>query len=361
MAGEAKTVWALDPHTKAKHVILRKYLNAWLPKLTKWNGRVVICDGFAGPGIYSEGEEGSPVIALRAFLDHSYAAKMTAEVVYLFVEADKKRCDSLNEVISKIKLPKTVSITVLNEECEAALNHVLGYLDENKSKMAPTFAFIDPFGLQVPLDMVVRLMAHKKCEVFITFMLSYLHRFIGVPEFEGPTDRLYGCGNWREALPMSGKARENFLRTLYQHQLETVVGAEYVRFFTMKDGKNKTIYDLFFATHHPSGIDAMKDAMWRADQTGGGYTFSDATDPDQETLFSAEPNWGQLFDLLLAKFKGTEQPWEVVEEAIRRTPFRIMRNALKAESRSENARFTIVPPAGARQGTLDVGTVIRFA
>jgi hypothetical protein len=101
---------------------------------------------------------------------------------------------------------------------------------------------------------------------------------------KSPGYRLYGCTDWRKAMDMAGKERETFLRTLYQNQLETAVGAKYVRFFTMKDGKNKTIYDLFFATNHPSGIDAMKGAMWKVDQTGGGYTFSDATDPDQETL-----------------------------------------------------------------------------
>jgi three-Cys-motif partner protein len=360
MAGEAKTVWELDPHTKAKHIILRKYLNAWLPKLTKWNGRVVIVDGFAGPGIYSKGEEGSPVIALKAFLDHAYKTKMTAEIVYVFIEADEKRCNSLNEVIGKMELPNTVSIQVRNQKCEVALNGLLDYLDEKKSNLAPTFAFVDPFGLQVPLDMVARLMAHPKCEVLITFMLSALQRFLATPEFEGPTDRLYGCKEWRKALEMAGKERETFLRTLYQSQLETGVGAQYVRFFTMKDGKNKTIYDLFFATNHPSGIDAMKDAMWRVDQTGGGYTFSDATDPEQETLFEAEPNWNQLFDLLVLLFGGSEQPWSVVEEAIRRTPFRILRNVLKAESRNDPSRFTIVPRAGAKKGTLDDGTVIRF-
>jgi len=359
MAGEANTIWKLDPHTKAKHIILRKYLDAWLPKLTRWNGRVVIIDGFAGPGIYSKGEEGSPVIALKAFLEHSYNANMKAEVKYLFVEADKKRCASLKDVVSEIKLPKTVNVSIFNEECETTLRRALDYLDEQKSYLAPTFAFIDPFGLQVPLDMVVRLMGHSKCEVLITFMISALHRFISTPEFEGPTDRLYGSPDWRAALEMAGGERETFLRTLYQHQLEQTVGAEYVRFFTMRDAKNKTIYDLFFATNHHSGIDAMKDAMWNVDQ-GGGFTFTDATDPNQETLFTEKPDWDQLFDLLGERFTGTEQPWSVVEEAIRRTPFRIRKNPLKAESKKENSRFRIVPPAGARQGTLNEDSIVRF-
>ena len=359
MARESATVWELDPHTRAKHVILRKYLNAWLPKLTRWNGRVVIIDGFAGPGLYSEGEDGSPVIALNSFVEHSYKGNMEAEVKYLFVEADKKRCDSLKEVVSQIKIPKAVDVSIFNEECEVTLKRALDYLDEQESRLAPTFAFIDPFGVQVPLDMVVRLMAHPKCEVLITFMISALHRFMSTPEFEEPTDCLFGCGDWREALEMTGNKRETFLRTLYQRKLEEVVGAEYVKFFTMRNTKNMTIYDLFFATNHPAGIDAMKDAMWKIDQTGG-YSFSDATNPDQETLFSKEPDWDQMFNLLAERFKGTEQPWPIVEEAIRRTPFRILRRPLQAESRKENSRFRIVPPKGAKKGTLNEGSTVRF-
>ncbi len=358
-----KTVWALDPHTAAKHVILRKYLNAWLPKLTRFNGRVIICDGFAGPGIYSEGEEGSPIIALRAFLDHSYRDQMNAEIKYIFIESDEKRCESLRQAIEDFKVPDSVGVTILNNEYEQAFGEILDYLDEAESVLAPTFAFVDPFGVSgIPLEIIDRLMAHGSCEILITFMVSYIHRFLSRPEFEPHCDRLFGCKDWRAANDLMGQERESFLRGLYQRQLEvddSGVGAEYVRFFTMKDTKNKTIYDLFFATNHESGIDAMKDAMWKVDQTGA-YSFSDATDPDQETLFSTEPDWDQLFNMLCANYAGENVPWPMVEEAIRHTPFRILKRPLQAESKNVDTRFEIVNPEGTRRGTLNDATVIRF-
>ncbi|MFX1535706.1 MAG: three-Cys-motif partner protein TcmP [Promethearchaeota archaeon] len=51
------TIWPIESHTEAKHAILKKYLNAWLPIITRWNGRVIYIDGFAGPGEYTNGEE----------------------------------------------------------------------------------------------------------------------------------------------------------------------------------------------------------------------------------------------------------------------------------------------------------------
>jgi hypothetical protein len=44
--------WPLDPHTLAKHEILRRYLYAWFPIMSCYNGRLVFLDGFAGPGAY---------------------------------------------------------------------------------------------------------------------------------------------------------------------------------------------------------------------------------------------------------------------------------------------------------------------
>ena len=49
-------VWPLSPHTAAKHSILRRHLDAFYPKLSSFHGRVVIIDGFAGPGEYTGGE-----------------------------------------------------------------------------------------------------------------------------------------------------------------------------------------------------------------------------------------------------------------------------------------------------------------
>ncbi|MFZ7121222.1 MAG: three-Cys-motif partner protein TcmP, partial [Eubacteriaceae bacterium] len=52
MSKISSTIWAIEPHTEAKHAILRKYLDAWLPIITRWNGKVLYIDGFAGPGEY---------------------------------------------------------------------------------------------------------------------------------------------------------------------------------------------------------------------------------------------------------------------------------------------------------------------
>lgn len=353
------TIWVLKPHTEAKHIILRKYLDAWFPMLTSYHGRVVICDGFAGPGIYSKGEEGSPIVAINAFIDHQ--TQMKSEAVYVFIEKDKKRCESLKKVISAKTLPEEVKCEIINDEYEAAFGKMLDYLDHNVLRIAPTFAFIDPFGVKgYSMALIERFMSNKRCEVLITFMVEPMKRFIDTDEFEGPCDQLFGGDAWRDARSMIGKEREDFLRALYQRQLEDRTGIKYVRFFTMKNHKDVPIYDLFSGTNHPAGVDAMKAAMWKVDQTAGGYTFSDATDPTQATLFSSDPDWEQLWDMLVSKYAGETVSYPIVAEFIRNTPFRILKTPIKKEANKDAGRFQIWNPEGARKNVLNESSSLVF-
>ncbi len=88
------TIWELEPHTAAKHEILRRYLQAWAPILSQGNfPHIVFVDGFAGPGRYSHGEEGSPIIAIRAVVEQPRPIK--AQVDFHFIELDPRRSEHL--------------------------------------------------------------------------------------------------------------------------------------------------------------------------------------------------------------------------------------------------------------------------
>ena len=46
-----KTLWPLEPHTRGKHLVLKSYLDAWLPIMGTRNARILVIDGFAGPTV----------------------------------------------------------------------------------------------------------------------------------------------------------------------------------------------------------------------------------------------------------------------------------------------------------------------
>ncbi len=77
------------PHTAAKHLLLKRYLDRWFPILGKYNQRINYIDGFAGPGEYEDGESGSPLLAIEAakyHVEHGTLAP-NVEINFMFVEA----------------------------------------------------------------------------------------------------------------------------------------------------------------------------------------------------------------------------------------------------------------------------------
>lgn len=149
MAPPKKTLWSLEPHTRGKHLVLKSYLDAWLPILGTWNGRILFIDGFAGPGEYESGEPGSPIIALDAMKNHIAQSKITAEVVFDFIEKDQDRASHLKALVSarKSTLPSKCKVHVINAAFDEALTSVLDAIEEQKKHLAPAFVMIDPFGI----------------------------------------------------------------------------------------------------------------------------------------------------------------------------------------------------------------------
>ncbi len=101
------TIWPLDPHTGAKHEILRRYLDAWIPILSLGKfPKLVYIDGFAGPGRYAEGEHGSPILAIKAVLAQRVA--ITAELEFFFVEKEADRSTVLEALVRELSLPRNL-------------------------------------------------------------------------------------------------------------------------------------------------------------------------------------------------------------------------------------------------------------
>jgi three-Cys-motif partner protein len=111
VAQPKSTIWELEPHTSAKHEILRRYLQAWAPILSHGKfPHLVIVDGFAGPGRYSKGEEGSPIIAVKAVIEQP--RPISARVDFHFIELDKRRAEHLAGEIAALKLPANVTTKI---------------------------------------------------------------------------------------------------------------------------------------------------------------------------------------------------------------------------------------------------------
>jgi three-Cys-motif partner protein len=306
------TLWELDPHTVGKHLVLRAYLDAWLPIMSSANSRVLFIDGFAGPGEYAGGEEGSPQIALRALVDHS--ATIKAEVAYFFIEKDAARAKHLEQVVDgwKPKVPASTTAGVITGTFDETVTGIFGYLDEKNSRLAPAFVMVDPFGVSgTPMSVVRRLLKYPRCEIYFSLMYEFLNRFKASPEFEPHLDELFGSQDWRHLIKIEDTdERRTALYDLYEKQLREA-GAKHVIRFDIFDG-NRLKYSIFFASQHEVGADRMKAAIWKAAPQGD-FAFRGSRTPQLELV--ASPNFEPLKEQLLARFGGGE--WHYISEIMR--------------------------------------------
>lgn len=346
-------LWPLDPHTAAKHQVLRSYLDGWLPvmghraqRVGDNDPRLLLVDGFAGPGRYATGEPGSPLIMLDALLSHrSFAELSSVRFIFLFIEHDKGRVEHLQgEIAAFGNLPSNVSVDVRHGEFESTFSSVIDPIIEKGAHLIPTFAFIDPFGYSsASMSITGRLLSFPQCETLFFLPMSFIHRFVGREGQEAALTSLFGTDAWREAIPLQGQERTSFLLELFERQLEQSEGVEYVRSFQLRtqDGND---YRLIFSLGHLKGLEIAKDAMWRVDPVAG-TSYTATTESGQEVLFGP----GEMLDTapLLAELRSQfGHEWFTIDQAdhctLIDTPFR----------RAHLRRLTLQPAE--RAGDLEV-------
>jgi len=247
-----------------------------------WKPRVVFLDGFAGPGRYEGGEPGSPIIALESAKTHK--AKLSEELAFLFIEERKDRANYLSKEIEALKCPDSFKTKVECGEFAPTLTAILDKLAESDHKLAPTFAMIDPFGFAgIPFELMKRLLDNPNCELFVSFMVDSINRWLEHPDPAIPGHIRDAFGNDEPfAVLGSNGDRAAELTELYRKRLGTI--ARFVRSFELRDKNDRVVYHLFFASKNRLGHLKMKEAMWKVDPLGD-FSFSDATNPDQQVFF----------------------------------------------------------------------------
>lgn len=318
MSTPKETLWSLEDHTVGKHLVLKEYLKAWYPIMGRYNHRILLIDGFAGPGEYAGGEQGSPIVALRTLIDHERMQHIEAEFVFMFIEQRKDRLAHLEGLIDGLRpdLPPGCTVKPILGNFDAELSNVFDHLDEQKKKVAPAFVMIDPFGVSdTPMELLGRILKNEKCEVYASFMYEAINRFKSTPEFERQLNSLFGCPEWKEGVDEEDPIkRKDFFYGLYETQLKKA-GANQVVRFELYEG-NRLVYAIFFATSNSVGSDRMKQAIWKVAPFGD-FKFHGTRSP-QLTLFGGESDTEPLQRQLSEKFVGKGYvPIEAIEEFVR--------------------------------------------
>jgi three-Cys-motif partner protein len=339
MADDLPTVWDADPHTLAKHRILKHYLDAWAPILshakTVDSAELLFVDGFAGPGTYATGEPGSPVVAINAIVDHMH--NMPRPVRFMMIENRRDRFERLCSIVGDLKPQISASKKLIVDDpllgdCDAEIQKLIGARKSTGKPLGPALFFLDQFGYaNVPMTLVRAIMQHDKCEVLSYLNCKRMNAYLA-DEAKWPTiNAAYGNDSWRAAIEMSGPARQHHLIESYKACLQTYAGVEWPRSFAMFGNDNELLYWLVFSTKSLKGLEQMKRAMWKADDTGS-FRFSDRdASSTQGLLFfedmkSDEYQTEELFKALAGRTMSEPAMYKFV---LKETPFYKFKKAVQ--------------------------------
>ncbi len=296
--------WNYDLHTWVKHQILVRYLSPWTTILGSREQSIAYVDGFAGRGRYTSGEPGSPLRVLTAIQEALASRRaQTKQVVCHFIEANDDNFANLrSEVESHPALSDgRIACRFYHSKFSSVSSRII---DEIAHLRQPSFFFVDPFGYDVPMDVLSRVLRLPMAEVFVNVMFNFINRAMGVeenPALAATLDRLVGSPDWRSISRLSGTQREQAFIALYRQKLK-YHGAKHVIPFRMEDdARERTLYYLVYATKHPRGANVMKDAMVLSG-TRGQLGYAGQERHPLIPLFDLHVN--QLPSFLLQRFIG---------------------------------------------------------
>lgn len=366
--GKKKPVqlWEREPHTGAKHELLRYYMGAWYAIMsTTRHSRFVYYDAFGGPGLYKGGEDGSRIIALKALVEHNAFDRMGGkEFVLLFNEQDEPCAEHLQMLVddyvaSHQPWPKNVTVHVDNKTFVKLTTEIIDALDAKGGRLAPTFAFVDPVGVKyTPLDVVQRLTKSPKCELLIYFAHDAVLRWCGAGNIDERLTALFGNEDYKGAAGLSGAERSQYLHDLYKQRLHDVCGFPHIQSFAMYEDRGKRVYDLFYCTREPLGLDRMKQAMWKVAPSGN-FTFEDRF-TGQHVLFGSEVDTQPLRDHLSEHFAGQAVDIQtVIDHVIVATPYHSSHVKTKTLVPMQK-EGRISSPNQRKPNTYPAGTIVLF-
>lgn len=283
----------IDPHTKAKHLIIEKYVENLIIKLygsgQRGLDKFTFIDGFCGGGIYKDNESenkewlGSPVRLIKAVQEGYRKANRTypIDVKYVFIDDKQKHIDCLkNYVMPKVGFEEIAE----SEQCEFICGEFEDYVNycviTAEKRRGHYFFLLDPQGwTDVSMQSIRKITSMKKSEILYTFMIDPIIRFITERDkslSSGFENILEASGYYQEAnpslintVPMQCYIREESMR-LFREKGQ----AKHVfSFAVVPRGDIRVLYYLLHMSKSLTALEVMKDSFWEENTLSYEYCF----------------------------------------------------------------------------------------
>ncbi len=250
--------------SRIKATIAHSYFWAWarviLSTVKTRGGRIAYIDLFAGPGRYKDGTKSTPLLILESAIADEV---MSQHLVTLFNDADKENAAKLREEINglhgidKLKYRPQVEAEEVGDKIVAMFE---------RSKLVPTFFFVDPWGYKgLSLGLINSVLKNWGCDCVFFFNYNRINMGLNNEAVKEHMDVLFGAERADELRSrLAGLPPNEREASIVEALLKALreLGAEYILPFCFKDEDGKrTSHHLVFATKHPLGYRIMKEIM----------------------------------------------------------------------------------------------------
>lgn len=269
-----------DDATQLKLAIFRGYIRKWLPVFltARKSGRdqesVNVYDFFAGPGVDSKGNLGSPRIVqdeLKAFCQkHGDMKAKGVKITLYFSDKKRRHIDALCECLKENSCPKgccqfVLSSSSFQEAFAASLNRM-------RTPGTANLVIMDQFGVKEVTPNVVNALSEcRQTDILFFISSSYIRRFAGEPSIQN-----YIKANAQQLGASDYKSIHRYICDYFRSQL-TMAATYHLAPFSIKKGSN--IYGVIFGSRNLYGLQKFLEVCWLLDQATGEANYDIDNDP----------------------------------------------------------------------------------
>jgi three-Cys-motif partner protein len=262
----------LEPHSLAKHRILKRYIKRYIEIVTKTSQqevlRMTFVDGYAGGGRYRLGRDampGSPLLFLETVAvaeaklaaERSKGFKILAD--FIFVDSNKHHTDFLRAEIenSPFKSELGKSIHIWTRDFNDCVGDAIAAARQRSPRKGRAIFLLDQFGWsQVSFRSIRTILQElEKAEVFLTFLVDHLIDYLSEKSYDmrafGEIDvdkvQIKEMLGIKEADQVGYRAVVQHY--LYQHVQATTGAAYYSPFFIKSLESSKSYWFLHLSKH----------------------------------------------------------------------------------------------------------------
>ena len=296
-------------HSEAKVRLLGEYLKRYLNIICNdgYTKRIKIYDLFCGEGLYENGGEGSPLVALRQVKDIHFVnvAKSVSipKIDCHFNDIDGNKVEKVKQAVKDKTLyyPEFGEIEYATNDYQVEYENLLEILPKLKSQTQKAFIFIDPYEYKhIKTNQIKNLMAKGNAEVLLWLPTQFMYRFAtnGTPEaLKDFIEELVPFKDWKESDSVW-----NFVSQLKEGFQAFLGDKLFVDTFTIQKDVS-TVLCLFFFTSQIKGFEKLLVAKWEIDtEQGKGWDYAG----NQPSLFH-EQKTNPLEEKLKEFLKGNKR------------------------------------------------------